>query len=301
MHLSIQAQQHINVLQQYYTVYQSQADASLPSIKNLEQLAVLAPNDLWEITKKAFNNKHLLKKFITINPYNLNREDLEIMKSWLHAIHGNFYLYKLLKNHAVFVHPESGKAYGVKALMTPFQEITPNIPCYVNIILIPYKGIITYTGLFSSYPIYLGGGIRKNVKELYDTAKAQYGIITSLPHQAEDAMTLMENRLAFYVKNQSNFYRYEDEIAAILNKHPHLTNKYYHLSGKAFARSIAENLRQMDIEEGWFGIMTDMVVASGIDKKTLEANIQKLLPKERWQAPYLFQLKKLKKSKSTST
>ncbi len=294
MHLSPKELDHFFYLIRSVSLFICQTDDSFPTLSTIEQIPILSPEDRWDLENEIVTNPRVLKQFLEQNPYDMSEEDMGFIETWRHAIYGEFFLYKLLKNYAVFVHTESGKAYGVLALNDPFDYMVQQIPAYINAVLLPYKDKITYTGTLSSYRLFFGGGIKKSIKEMYDTAKAQYGIITSLPHEEEDAMTLVENRLAFYLKSQSNFYRYEDEIASILKQHPSLSSRYYHLSGKAFARSIADNLRRMGIETGWFGLMVDMIIASGPDKKTLEANIKKILPPDRWDDPYLFQLKKKK-------
>src|SRR5207248_7662952 len=73
-------------------------------------------------------------------------------------------------------------AYGVLALSQPFEELVgPYLPVLTETVLLPYKDMIVYDGLMSSYNISFGPGIRRNLNQDFKEAKAQHGIVTSLP------------------------------------------------------------------------------------------------------------------------
>jgi hypothetical protein len=52
-------------------------------------------------------------------------------------------------------------------------------------VLLPFKGMIVYDGLMSSYRISFGPGIRRRLNESFKEAKARHGIVTSLPMSKE--------------------------------------------------------------------------------------------------------------------
>jgi hypothetical protein len=77
-------------------------------------------------------------------------------------------------------------AYGVLALWQPFEELTgPYLPVLTETVLLPFKGMIVYDGLMSSYRISFGPGIRRRLNESFKEAKARHGIVTSLPMSKE--------------------------------------------------------------------------------------------------------------------
>ena len=51
----------------------------------------------------------------------------------------------------------------------------------IETVLLPFKGMIVYDGLMSSYNISFGPGIRRRLNESFKEAKARHGIVTSLP------------------------------------------------------------------------------------------------------------------------
>ena len=76
-------------------------------------------------------------------------------------------------------------AYGVLALSQPFEDlIGPYLPVLTQTVLLPFKGMIVYDGLMSSYSISFGPGIRRNLNQDFKEAKARHGIVTSLPMSA---------------------------------------------------------------------------------------------------------------------
>ena len=116
------------------------------------------------------------------DPAQLSAEELAIVSGWKHAVVGDFYVFRYLKKHAVFLKSETPpKAYGVLALASPFEEVVgPYLPVMVKGVLLPINERIIYDGLLSTYRISFGSGIRRSLNESYKQAKESYGIITSL-------------------------------------------------------------------------------------------------------------------------
>lgn len=74
---------------------------------------------------------------------------------------------------------------GTMTLPQPFEDlIGPYLPVLAQTVLLPFKGMIVDDGLMSSYNISFGPGIRRNLNEDCKEAKAQHGVVTSLPMSA---------------------------------------------------------------------------------------------------------------------
>ena len=99
---------------------------------------------------------------------------------------GRFYVFRELTKYTVFLSTTSPAiAYGVLALSQPFEElIGPYLPVLTQTVLLPFKGVIVYDGLMTSYNVSFGPGIRRNLAEDFKTAKDRHGIVTSLPVSA---------------------------------------------------------------------------------------------------------------------
>src|SRR6185312_9411838 len=132
-------------------------------------------------------NPDLIESFAAENPARLSDDELDIVRSWRHLVTGRFYVFRELKKYTVFLSTTSPAiAYGVLALSQPFEElIGPYLPVLTQTVLLPFKGMIVYDGLMSSYRISFGPGIRRSLNESFKEAKTRHGIVTSLPMSDE--------------------------------------------------------------------------------------------------------------------
>jgi hypothetical protein len=125
----------------------------------------------------------LIDRFVEANPFRFTSEELAVVQSWKHAVVGSLYIFRYLKHYTVFLSSEKvPKAYGVLALADPFEYlIGPYLPRLIQTVLLPFQGKIVYDGLLSGFNLTFGGGIKRMLNETHKQAKAEYGIITSLP------------------------------------------------------------------------------------------------------------------------
>ena len=139
------------------------------------QNAVKVRDALWK-------NEAVLDQFIAGNPARLPPQDLNILKSWKHRRLGTFIIFKILKKHAIFISQDKeADVFAVKGLYSSFEEMFgPNLPTLVDTVLLPFNDEIIADGLFQGYRLIFGGGIRQQLKEIYDDAKERGEIITTL-------------------------------------------------------------------------------------------------------------------------
>src|SRR5262249_16315817 len=133
------------------------------------------------------SHTEMIQQFVDENPAHLAADELDIVRSWQHLVHGKFYVFRQLKKYMVFLSTgERPVAYGVLALSQPFEELVgPYLPVLTETVLLPFKGMIVYDGLMNSYNISFGPGIRRSLNESFKEAKARHGIVTSLPMSQE--------------------------------------------------------------------------------------------------------------------
>lgn len=126
---------------------------------------------------------NLIEPFVDENPADLSAEELEIVRSWQHVVRGDFFIFRQFRNHAIYIPPETSQpVYGVLALTNTFDELFPQgLPVLTRTSLLPFKGRIIYDGLINYHRISFGPGLRHSLNESYKEAKAQQGIVTSLP------------------------------------------------------------------------------------------------------------------------
>jgi hypothetical protein len=151
-----------------------------------EEFAALSPGVRLKVRDALNANLTLIESFVDENPAHCSEDELDIVRSWRHLVHGKFYVFRELKKYTVFLSTDTQPvAYGVLALSQPFEELVgPHLPVLTQTVLLPFKNRIVYDGLMSSYNVSFGPGIRSNLNEDLKAAKARHGIVTSLPVSA---------------------------------------------------------------------------------------------------------------------
>ena len=151
-----------------------------------DEFAALSPQVRLKVRDALNAHLDLIESFADENPAHLSDDELDIVRSWRHLVTGRFYLIRELKKHTVFLTTtDPAIAYGVLALSQPFEDlIGPYLPVMTQTVLLPFKDVIVYDGLMSSYNITFGPGIRRSLNENFKQAKEQHGIVTSLPMSA---------------------------------------------------------------------------------------------------------------------
>jgi hypothetical protein len=147
----------------------------------------LSPEVRLKVRDVFLKHTDLLQAFVEENPAHLTGDELDIVRTWQHLVHGKFYVFRQLKKYMVFLSTDKQPiAYGVLALSQPFNELVgPYLPVLTQTVLLPFKGMIVYDGLMSSYRISFGPGIRRWLNESFKEAKARHGIVMSLPMSKE--------------------------------------------------------------------------------------------------------------------
>lgn len=150
-------------------------------IVNAETFRCASNNARAKARDKLLGNITLIDDFVDENPYQFPEKELSNVLKLKYFISDKFFIERDLKDYTVFLNDGNPpKAYGVLGLTDEIIEMMPYLlPVFVSAVLLPWKGQIVCDGLILIYNVMLGSGIRKNLKEFYQQAKAQ-GIITSL-------------------------------------------------------------------------------------------------------------------------
>jgi hypothetical protein len=204
-------------------------------IASPDAFATLSPEVRLKVRDALLDHTDLIESFVNENPAHLPEDELAIVQSWRHLVHGKFYIFRELKKYTVFLSTDKQPiAYGVLALSQPFEELVgPYLPVLTQTVLLPFKDMIVYDGLMSSYNISFGGGIKRMLNESFNTAKARHGIVTSLPMSDEPLPPKVPNARPV-PKPPSK--EEEDEVLHVIIEmidqfcHEHLNDEYAVLS-----------------------------------------------------------------------
>lgn len=151
-----------------------------PEIKTPMEYAKTPGDKRMEVRNALWDNPQLIADYARENPDKFTAEEIAIVSSWQHFVRGTFFIERLLKKQAIFI--KDDEVYAVLGLFDPLDEMFDKrmLPVYCQAILLPFKDVIVYDGLLSSYPVFFGGGVKGNLKETYNRAKQRGEIIVSL-------------------------------------------------------------------------------------------------------------------------
>ena len=283
--------EQLHKIQPLLFLYANQLNKLIKDFSTVEGFFELDFEDKILIRDSINNDKEwIFEKFVEKYKYDLTKDDIEIVLSWKHQIKGRFFIIRQLKKYAKFLfeRDEGNSAYGVYALSNSFDEMF-TLPRLVETILLPFKDKIIYDGFTVSQNIYFGATICKSLKSDLGVTEAKHGLITTLPHIADDNMD--EKLLQFYAKSEKNRTRYINEISQLTSKDEKLKQFYYREVGKSNTKILSKLLRLAGIKSGYFAIINNMIVASGATTKEIEKNIKSIVPNDRVGYVYIYQLK----------
>jgi hypothetical protein len=137
--------------------------------------AVMVRDAVWE-------HESLRERFLSENPDDLPESELMEVAGWKDRVAGQFFVERYLKKHTVFIESSTSQVYGVLGLKSPFESLFGSKPPYlIEGVLLPYHGRVIPDGLFkrTGVEITFGSGIKRMLRDTYNTARDEGRIITS--------------------------------------------------------------------------------------------------------------------------
>ena len=188
-----------------------------PNFPDTPRQGAIDPADALRIRDALWADDALRESFIATNPAELSSEDLALVASWQYRVAGRFYIMRHLKKYSVFLSEHApSHAYGVLGLISPIEDIvgpSSYLPIYVDAVLLPFEGQITYDGLPQLYRISFGSGIRAELNDTYRNAQEREGIITRLGPSATPA-DLKETHSAILARNKKILNAFQKDLLA---------------------------------------------------------------------------------------
>jgi hypothetical protein len=169
---------------QYYIKLQG---GLLNEITTLEEYTNLPSEKKFKVRSMLWDNPKLIDAYLQENPEGFSSAELEIVRKWKSFVKGSFYILRHLKKYSIFM-GNNNQVYAVVGLLSPLEDVVPSysLPLMVDAVLLPFKGLIIYDGMFNTYNIMIGGGIRTRLNHTYMVAKQKERIIVTLePELAE--------------------------------------------------------------------------------------------------------------------
>ena len=149
----------------------------LDSVKRLKDLDLL---EALELSNAVLGRPDLLTEFASENPAGFPQEGLDVVRSWVNALPGTFYVMEHRPDHSVFFDSERGLVLGVVGIQSELADMMPFTPMIADTVLLPVRDRITYHGIMAPYRVSLGPGILRGLEEEFSTVVAKSGVQTSL-------------------------------------------------------------------------------------------------------------------------
>ncbi len=199
-----------------------------PQVTTAEAYSHLDWQDKLKVREALYDNATLIGDYLAENPDDFD-EELRLIASWSRFVRGEFYVFRYLKRYSVFIDAKrSDKVYGVLGLTDSLEDVLPfqPPPIMVKAVLLPFKGRIIYDGLLIPYNIMFGGGIRRNLNEIYQRAKLKGEMIESLD---------LDQPAARAARSQRPQRDWRPEIESIVKATEHLKQGATPVQSRAFS------------------------------------------------------------------
>jgi hypothetical protein len=267
----------------------------IDGIDSYEAFSEAFMNEIRPIRERLYegNTESIIAEFVEKNPADMSDTELEVVEAWRDYELCEFAA--VVEHRAadtVFLEPESPRAFAATAIHNPFEQQFPEsgLPVVLNdLVVLPFEGEIVPDGWLLSEPL---GSMMLDVLEMdietaYGEAKHSQGIVESLP-PGEESGTSDAERLRFYTKNEENRDRFADEIEQLRNQRDELERIYHEEVGKANARRLGREFRDLGLQEAYVAIYDGQVVATAPSEDALNETVAAVLPDSAVDHPYIY-------------
>lgn len=132
------------------------------------------------VREKMWQNPDWITEYIEANSSELSDEEAQILRAWkTHFVSTRFIAMKHYKNCTALL--GDNKLYAVRGISHHMQETIPmDVPCFLDVVLIPFKGRIIYDSIVHPYQIRFGGNMKASLNQEFKDIAAKHGIIETL-------------------------------------------------------------------------------------------------------------------------
>lgn len=293
MMLDLESEDRFLDLYAHLLVYVNDRFDVVEGVETVADVEQRDTSELLPIRERLFeeNTVGIIEAFVEENPADLSGNNLETVAGWTDYEYGEFVVVRHLSDYAVFLDwDDPPRAFGVKSVRLSFRDLWPEerLPVFVSkVALLPFEDQIVIDGWLAIQQVVAGSNMRTDIDDSYEEAKHRFGLVETLPAPDESKKSDAE-RLRFYMKNKRNRERYAAEITELKNTSNELERIYHQEMGKARARSLGRELRETDLEEAYFAIYDDRIVASGTSEQQVREILTDILPDGKETHPYIY-------------
>jgi hypothetical protein len=257
-----------------------------------DEIKNLSPTDIGKVRDILYKNLNAIDFFAIENPDNFSIEEIEIIEGWHQYVKKTFYVMSHLKNYSIFLDIiDPPKAYAVYSFDSSFKKILGTaLPVMVEMILLPFGDKIVCDSIIDSYDYRPSIELRMILKNAYNDAKMNYGLITSLNNPLIERIPTDKEKLKFYLKNISNREIFKYRIEEIIKKDPKMELFYNMEKNKIHARDVKREAKKRGEKGLWFGIYNGNIISTEITKEEVQKRVNESLPEKLRAFVYIFQV-----------
>jgi len=264
-------------------------------VDTYEEFSEAFLDEIYPIRERLYEEgaESIIADFVAENPAGLSESELEAVERWRDYEFCEFAaVVEHREDDTVFVEPEAPRAFAVTAIYDPFERQFPEpaLPVVLNdLVVLPFEGEIIPDGWLLSEPLgpMLVDFLDMDVETAYGEARHRQGVVESLPPGKESGTSDAE-RLRFYTKNEENRDRFADEIDQLRQRSDELERIYHEEIGKANARRLGREFRDLDLREAYVAIYDGQVVATAPTETALDETLASIMPENAVDHPYVY-------------
>ncbi len=246
-------------------------------------------DEISKLKEKIFSEPEIIDSFTSENPLGFSDEEISIVRCWKNFIKDEFFVVSHGRKGSAFIlRNEPPKVYVVVGIMDELEDLLHFPPYLIKTVILPFKGRIVYYGVFNTYNITFGGGIRRSLGTEYARAKAEHNLIASFDAPPEKNPASDADLVRFYVQRREKNPEYRRELGALLTKKPELHNTFTLEVGKKCARVYRKNLNRSNVRTCWLAVFFDTIIASGESEREAIKRAKRLVPADEAGGIYTF-------------
>ena len=291
---SVQAERFLELYGRLLVYVNDRFDV-VAGIDTYEEFSEAFLDEIYPIRERLYEEgaEAIIADFVAENPAGLSESELEVLREWRDYEFCEFAaVVEHREDDTVFVEPEAPRAFATTAIHDPFEQQFPNpaLPVILNdLVLLPFEGEIVPDGWLLSEPLgpMMLDILDMDIETAYGEARHSKGIVESLP-PGEGSGTSDAERLRFYTKNEENRERFADEIEQLRSRSDELERIYHEQIGKANARRLGREFRDLDLQEASVAIYDGQVVATAPTEDALDETLSSIMPEDAVDHPYIY-------------
>lgn len=267
----------------------------VPGMDTYDEFESAYIDDLRPLHERVYHKEtavELIEGFLRENPADFSKPQRDQIESWANYEAGQFFIVEHRGDGTVFLDPDEPRAYKVTGVYDDYAETLPDekLPVAVtSVVLLPFDGRIVTNGL-ERVDMIAGMAMQMftdDPETIYSEAKHRYGVAETLPPEEEPDRSDAE-RLRFYTKNKENRQRYANEIEKLKDKTDELARVYHEQLGKANARRLGREFRELGLNGAHVAIYDGQVVATAPTEAQLDEILSKIMPNGTVTHPYVY-------------